>query len=43
MEILGGDLCYKDSHGDCYQNGRNRADASIICKEDGRSSRKYYE
>ena len=43
MEILGGELCYKDSQGNCYQNGGNGDSASVICKKHGKRSKKYYE
>ena len=31
-EILGNYKCYKDSQGNCYQNGQNGDGASLICK-----------
>jgi len=31
IQILGNNLCYKDHQGNCYQNGRNGAGASLIC------------
>ena len=31
-QILGDFECYKSKTGDCYQNGQNRAGASMICK-----------
>ena len=41
MQILGYNLCYKDSLGNCYQDGeekwaRNRAGVSLICKKTGK-------
>ena len=30
--IVGGNVCYKDSRGNCYQDGWNGSGASIICK-----------
>ena len=36
IQILGNNLCYKDFQGNCYQNGRNGAGASLICKKDGK-------
>ena len=32
QSIVGGNVCYKDSRGNCYQDGWNGAGASIICK-----------
>ena len=41
MQILGYNLCYKDSLGNCYQDGedkwpQNRAGISMICKKIGK-------
>ena len=35
IQILGNNLCYKDHQGNCYQNGRNGAGASLICTKYG--------
>ena len=35
-QILGGNVCYKDSQGNCYQNGRNGAGDSLVCQKVGK-------
>lgn len=32
VRIVGGYACYSDSHGHCFQNGKNGTGASMICK-----------
>ena len=34
-KILGNQKCYKDQQGKCYQNGRQGAGASLICRKSG--------
>ena len=39
-QILGGNVCYKDSQGNCYQNGRNGAGDSLVCHKVGKLSKR---
>ena len=36
IQILGNNVCYKDFHGNCYQDGKNGAGATLICKKYGK-------
>ena len=36
IQILGDNLCYIDFQGNCNQNGKNGAGATLICKKYGR-------
>ena len=36
IQILGNNVCYKDIHGNCYQDGKNGAGATLICKKYGK-------